>query len=367
MKKVSLTQRRQERKEDGKDILMFSKLVGNEQVKHTLRRLIALGRVPNSLLFAGDEGVGKRQFAIELARAFICTVPTAGEACGICAACSRVDTFVIPDPTDKNKDEFKKVFFGKHSDVGKVVTYKRTILVDAIRDLEKSANFRPFEASARFFIIDDADKMNDESSNALLKTLEEPPSTTHIFLITSRPDSLLPTIRSRCQTLRFAPVAADEIERFLIDDRAFTHDEARLAARLARGSIGRAVSINVVQFRERRMRMLGVIRNAVETGDRAALLRASEEMNDAKNKDNFEENLDILEPLIHDVWTLRVSGDGSRLVNTDLSSELATLAENASIADLPAWLREIETMRENFAVNINRKVATDALFVAMAS
>ncbi len=346
---------------------MFKKLIGNEHVKQTLIRLLSSGRVSNSLLFAGDEGVGKRQFALELARAFICTDPSNGEACGVCAACLRVDKFVIPEPADKNKDEFKKVFFGGHGDVGMVVAYKRTILVDAIRDLEKKANFRPYEAPARFFIIDDADKMNDESSNALLKTLEEPSSTTHIFLITSRPDSLLPTIRSRCQTIRFAPVAADEIERFLAEDRAFTHDEAKLAARLSRGSIGRAVSINVTRFRGERERMLGVVRNAIQTGDRAALLRVSEEINDAKNKERFEQNIDILESLIHDVWTLGVSGDAGRVSNTDVADELTKLAANAARLDLPAWLREIETMRDNFAVNINRKIAADSLFMSMAN
>ena len=344
---------------------MFNKFVGNDRVKQTLRHLLARGRVPNSLLFAGDDGVGKYQFAIELARAFVCVEPVSGEACGVCSACSRIDTFVIPDTTDKNKDEFKKVFFGGHSDVGKVVTYKRTILVDAIRDLERNANFLPYEARARFFIIDNADKMNDEASNALLKTLEEPTPTTHIFLVTSRPDSLLATIRSRCQTLRFAPVATDEIEKFLIEDRAFTHDEAKLAARLSRGSIGRAVSINVGQFRDRRERMLAVIRAVTETGDRSALLRISEEMNDAKNKESFEENLDILESLIHDVWTLGIGGDGDRLVNTDLADELTMLAENAGHSAMPAWLGEIESMRENFVININRKIAADALFMGM--
>ena len=347
---------------------MFSKIVGNEHVKHTLNHLLANGRVPNAMLFAGDDGVGKLQFALALARAFICTDPTGGEACGVCSACSRVDTFVIPtEPTDKNKDEFKKVFFGGHSDVGKVVTYKRTILVDAIRDLEKHAYFRPYEAKARFFIIDEADKMNDESSNALLKTLEEPASTSHIFLITSRPDSLLATVRSRCQTLRFAPIETGKIEKFLIEDRAFSHHEARLAARLSRGSIGRAVSINVEQFRVRREKMLGVITNAIETSDRAALLRTAEEMNDAKNKDLFEENLDILQSLIHDVWTLKVSSDAARVVNRDLADKLTRLAEDSGSADMPAWLGAIDTMRENFTVNINKKIAADALFVGMTA
>lgn len=346
---------------------MFNKLVGNDNVKQTLKRLIAKGRVPNSLLFAGDEGVGKLQFALELARAFICTDPKDGEACGVCAACSRVDAFVIPESTDKTKDEFKKVFFGGHGDVGKIVTYKRTILVDAIRDLERNANFLPYEASARFFIVDDADKMNDEASNALLKTLEEPPPTTHIFLITSRPDSLLPTIRSRCQTLRFAPVAEDEIEKFLIEDRAFSHDEARLAARLSRGSIGRAVSINIKKFRDQRERMLGVITNSIETGSRAALLQIAETMNDAKSKDAFEDNLDILQSLIHDTWTVRVGGDKARIVNSDLSEKLTQLAQHSGTTDMPAWLAAIDTMRENLTVNINRKIAADALFVSMGN
>jgi DNA polymerase-3 subunit delta' len=345
---------------------MFDKLVGNQHVKHTLKHLLAHNRVPNTMLFAGDDGVGKLQFALELARSFICTDPVGGEACSVCAACNRVDSFVIPESTDKNKDDFKKVFFGEHLDVGKIVTYKRTILVDAIRDLERHAHFQPYEAEARFFIIDEADKMNDEASNALLKTLEEPASSSHIFLITSRPDSLLPTVRSRCQTLRFAPIGTDEIESFLIEQRAFSHDEAKLAARLSRGSIGRAVSINVGQFRLRREKMLDVVTNAIETGDRASLLRIAEEMNDAKNKDAFEENLDILQSLIHDVWTLCIDGGEARIVNTDLTDELARLSEVAGSADLPSWLAAIDKIRLDLAVNINKKIAADALFVSMA-
>jgi len=229
---------------------MFKHLIGNDDIKRRLQHLFASGRLPNSLLFAGDEGVGKQQFALEIARMFLCQD---GEACGVCTACTRIGGFQIPaEPHDKNKDEFRKVFFGSHLDVGKVVKYRRMILVDAIRDLERNANFQPYESDARFFIVDEADSMNDEASNALLKTLEEPAPTSYIILITSRPDSLLPTIRSRCQTIRFAPVETDTIEQFLIEQRAFSHDEAKLAARLSRGSVGRAVSINIADLRERR-------------------------------------------------------------------------------------------------------------------
>ena len=344
---------------------MFKNLVGNEHVKQTLRHLIAKGRVPNSMLLAGDEGIGKRQFAIELCRSLICQDLTDGEACGDCPACRRAGTFAFPKPDDK--DAHKRVIFSDHPDVGMVIAYNRNISVDAIRHLESEANFRPYEAQSRFFIIDNADKMNDPSANALLKTLEEPPAGSHIFLVTSRADSMLPTIRSRCQMLRFAPVGTDEIEKYLIADRAFTHDEAKLAARLSRGSIGRAVAINIEKFRQRRDRMLAVVTNALETSDRAALLRISEEINDAKNKDTFEESIDVLASLLHDVWTLRVSGDDLRVVNSDLSDRLGGLARRPEADNIPSWLADIDTMRENFAVNINRKIAADALFVSMAS
>lgn len=344
---------------------MFSRLVGNDNAKHTLRRLIVNGRVPNSLLFAGPEGVGKLQFALELVRTLICNELTDGEACGVCSVCARVGEFVVPEPAEKTKDEFKRIFFGGHSDVGKVVPYKRTILVDAIRDLERHANFLPYEAKSRFFIIDDADRMNDEAANALLKTLEEPSPTTHIFLVTARPDSLLPTIRSRCQTLRFAPVAVDAIENFLLTELAFTTDEARLAARLSRGSVGRAVSIDIAKLRTARERMLAVISNAVETGDRAALLRAAEEMNDVKNKDSFEENLDILQTLIYDTWLMAVTSETGRATNADLAGRLFGLSAKAVPGDLTRWLSDIDLLRDNLVVNINRKIGADALFVGM--
>ncbi len=343
---------------------MFSSLAGNENVKITLRRLAENGRMPNSMLLSGDEGVGKRQFALEIAKSLVCKEPANREACGVCAACQRADKFLFPKLDEK--DDHKRVIFSDHPDIGMVIPYNRNILIDAIRHLESEANYRPYEAEARIFIIDNADKMNDPSANALLKTLEEPSATTYIFLITSRPDKLLPTIRSRCQSLRFAPIASEKIEEFLIGERAYTHDEARLAARLAQGSIGRAVSINVEQFRKRREKMMDVVSNSIQNGGFAALLKTAEEMNDVKDKTAFEENLNVLQSIIHDVWSLSVSGNQARLVNTDFAAAIGHLAKDLGQADLPGWMSLIDEVRENLKVNINRKIAADALFVSIA-
>ncbi len=315
------------------------------------------------MLLSGDEGVGKLKFALEIAKSFVCAAPVNGEACDVCSQCRRADKFSLPKSDEK--EDHERVVFSDHPDVGMVVPYNRNILIKAIRHLESEANYRPYEAEARIFIIDDAHKMNDPAANALLKTLEEPSSTIYIFLVTSRPDKLLPTIRSRCQSLRFVPVTIPQIEEYLISERAFTHDEARLAARLSRGSIGRAVSVNVDEFRRRREKLMGVVGNAIQHGALAPMLKTAEEMNDPKDKSAFEENLDVIQSLIYDVWTINVSGDHSRVINSDLEGHLRLLAAEAGKHDLPRWLASIDTLRENLAVNINRKIAADALVVGM--
>lgn len=344
---------------------MFAELTGNETAKAQLKRLIVGRRVPNALLFAGPEGVGKKLFAVELARAFVCGEPVDGEGCGKCSACLRAGEVVIPNA--EKGEEYDRVFFGQHADVGMVVPFKRNLRVGSIRALEREANFRPYEAAVRFFIVNDADKMNDSAANALLKTLEEPPATTHIVLIASRPDSLLQTIRSRSQMIRFSPVAANEIEALLTQKHNLSPDDARLAARVSGGSIGRAVAVDLEKFRVARERLLTIVANAAHGRGRAEMLQIAEQLNDAKNKDDFEENLAILETLIHDIWLAASGWNPDEMANPDIRDEIAGIARGLPQTRPAAWLAEIETMRQNFAVNINRKIATDALFVKMTA
>ncbi|MEK7723537.1 MAG: DNA polymerase III subunit delta' [Acidobacteriota bacterium] len=344
---------------------MFNKIVGNKQIKDVFRRLLRQERLPNSLLFVGENGIGKKPFALELAKAFVCRNPVDGEACDNCSACLRADKFNIPTPTDKNKDEFKKVFFSEHSDIGIVTAYKNNILIDAIRSLEAESNYRPYEAKARFFVIDEAEKMNDAAANALLKTLEEPSQTSHIFLLTSRPNTLLQTIRSRCQTVRFAPIDAEEIKNHLLDTKKFAPDDAAMLAKLSGGSIGKALNLDLGKFREKRETILKVLESLIVSHNRAVLLKTGEEMNDAKNKDSYNDYINILQSVIHDIWLLNLNTD-SEIVNADLKNQLIRLAQQSNRNNLAEWLKEIETLRENFTVNLNKKIATDALFMRMA-
>jgi DNA polymerase III subunit delta' len=343
---------------------MPAALIGNAGAKEFLRRIIAAGRLPGALLFAGPEGVGKKQFALEIAKSILCAGAESFGSCGECSICRRAAKFVLP--RSEKRDEYDKVIFSEHADVGLIIPFGRNIGVGAIRELEREANFRPYEGKARFFIIDDADKMNLSAANALLKTLEEPPVTTHIILLTSRYDSLLATVVSRCQVLRFQPVAAEEIESYLAATKEFSPEDAAVAARICRGSLARALGMSGENFREQREAMMEILEAQTAAPDRVRLLRAAEEMGDPRMKDEFEPGLEILQSLIHDAWQLKMGREKSALVNADLHDRLAKCAENSTGEKLTALLGGIERVRENLLVNINRRVATDALFMSAA-
>lgn len=210
-----------------------------------------------------------------------------------------------------------------------VVAPKRVLLVEQMRLIEREANYRPYEGKARVFLIEDADKLNDASANALLKVLEEPPHTSHLILLTSRPAMLLPTVRSRCQMIRFSPVSPKEIEAHLLQNKIASAGEARMRARVARGSLGRAVNDELDSYVEQRKSMLQVLQALAVSDDRIQLLRSAEEFNEARHKDEYESRLDILETLIRDAWMLSLQAPEESVVNEDLLPELKKISVTA--------------------------------------
>jgi len=344
---------------------MFDQLIGNDNVKHLLRRMLEAKRLPGAMLFVGEEGVGKKLFALEIAKALNCRKPQGVEGCGGCPACLRMSKFNYPQSAES--DDWKKIIWTDHPDVGMVVAPKRVLIVEQMRAVENAANYRPFEGAARVFIIEDADKLNDSSANALLKILEEPPHTSFIILLTSRPAQLLPTIRSRCQMIRFSPLAAEEIENYLTQNKIAVGKDARMLARVSRGSIGRAFSQDSEKFMSQRESMLKVLKALVAGDDHIQLLRSAEELNEARYKDEFEVRLDILETLIRDAWMLALEAPSTKVVNEDLLPQLAKISERLDRHRPGGWISRIEEMREQLVVNINRKSATDSLFLTMAT
>lgn len=344
---------------------MLDQLAGNDRAKILLRRILETGRLPGAMLFVGEEGVGKKLFALEIARALNCRAPQGAEGCGKCPSCVRVAKINYPQSSES--DDWKGIIWTDHPDVGMVVAPKRLLLVEQMRQIEREANYRPYEGKARIFLIEDADKLNDSSANALLKVLEEPPQTSHIILLTSRPAMLLPTIRSRCQMIRFSPLKPEEIEKHLVENKLATAAQARITARVARGSLGRAIENDFDEYLTQREAMLRVLKALASGNDRTQLLRSAEDLNAAAVKDEYEIRLDILDTLIRDAWMLALDAPAESVVNLDLLGQLQQVANNLDSVRPARWISQIEEMREQLVVNINRKASTDALFLTMAA
>jgi DNA polymerase-3 subunit delta' len=344
---------------------MFSTLIGNEEVKQGLRQLLTGGRVPGSLLFTGEAGIGKKLFALELAKALNCRNRVGIEACDECSSCKRISKSTFP-PFGSADDNKERMIWSEHADVAMVRPYNHIIRVKPMRELEREANFRPFEGAARIFIVEDAEYMNDQAANALLKTLEEPAVTTHLILTTTNPMALLQTIRSRCQMIRLAPIPFSEIEPFLMKQTGMKPDDAALLARTSRGSLGNALSVDVDDYRERRQSMLNILQALTITGNRVQLLRSAEELATAKDRGDYEQSLDVLETLIRDAWALSL-GRPESITNYDLVNELEAIASELGSNRAERWLVQIEELRGALEVNLNRKIASDGLLMSMAA
>ncbi|MBN2311358.1 MAG: DNA polymerase III subunit delta' [Candidatus Hydrogenedentes bacterium] len=197
-----------------------------------LRSVIRRGRIPNALLFWGPSGVGKRTTALEFAKALNCR-ESGDDACDACLSCRRIE-------------------HGNHPDVrlftpaGKAREIKKRD-VDEINEL---AALRPFEAAWRLIIIEDADRINIRAQNHFLKTLEEPPGRTLFILLTQYPRVLFPTIRSRCQIVRFRSLSPDTVVALLKEHRELPEDVARSIAGVAEGQMGRAFDLVDSQRRD---------------------------------------------------------------------------------------------------------------------
>lgn len=345
---------------------MFSALIGNEEVKDTLRRALAVNRLSSSLLFTGDAGIGKKLFALEIAKALNCRNRKGVEACDDCPSCRRISRSTFP-PFGKDEDDKNRLIWSEHGDVAMVRPYKQIIRVGPIRELEREANYRPFEGAGRVFIIESAEYMNEPASNALLKTLEEPEPTSHLILTTANPTALLATIRSRCQIIRFAPIPAVEIEKFLKTEHDIQAEDAALLARVSRGSIGRALATDIDTYREWRKSMAGILRTIAIDHDGAQLLRLAEELAASADRDEYEQQLDILESLIRDAWALQLGFPAETITNYDLTDQLQQVADQMKSEQAESWFTQIEGLRAALEVNINRRIASDALVVGMAA
>jgi DNA polymerase-3 subunit delta' len=208
--------------------MSFKDISGHTKEISVLKNSLGSGRVAHSLLFAGPDGVGKRLVALEFAKALNCPNFT-GDSCGECQDCTMMaasthPNLILAGPADKDGES----------------TPDGLIRIERVREIQNSIKYR-VDRGKKVVIIDSADRMMTAASNAFLKTLEEPPADSIIILVSSRSSDLLPTIISRCQRMNFRPLPPETIALFLERRRGVPRGAALEAARLADGSVVRAL------------------------------------------------------------------------------------------------------------------------------
>jgi DNA polymerase-3 subunit delta' len=210
-------------------------IIGHEQPLRVLDAAYRTQRLAHAYLFAGPDGIGKRLVAMRWAMTINCEAGGT-TLCGRCRSCVTASA-------------------GTHPDLIPIEPDGLFIKIEQIRTLQEALTLATWSGRRKITVIDRAERMNQEAANCLLKTLEEPPASSLLILISPAPDDLLPTIRSRCQLVRFFPLDESRLVRWLIAERGWSAEEAELVGAIARGCIGQALAGDPTQLREERDRI----------------------------------------------------------------------------------------------------------------
>jgi len=322
--------------------MRFATVLGHQRIKTLLQDALQRSRLPGALLLSGPEGVGKKTVALAAARALLCNTRS-GEACDACPPCHRSGKALHPD-----------LFLLEPEGT--------SIKIERVRDLVREIGALPFEGPARAFIVDDAHLLTEQAQNALLKSLEEPPATSHVMLVTSAPQALLTTIRSRCQTLRLGGLPASTLESYLRERQGLGPEEARLRAVLADGSLSAALAFEAGTYQALRDSLLDLLEKLPRLGA-IERMEAAESLADA---DDVPETLTALRTLLRDVAALHSGSPPDSLLNADAEARLTALAGSALGARAAELAESVGESREALRVNANRLLSMDVLIDRLA-
>ena len=328
--------------------MSFRQIVGHRHLLDLIARAASRGTLPPSLIFAGPEGVGKRMSAVALAQLMNCLEPgkfNGLDACASCASCKRIARAVHAD-----------VLMIEPGDTG-------AIRIDQVRDAIERAAYKPFEGRRRVVIINDADALNVEAQNSLLKTLEEPPPSSTFILVTSRPDMLLPTVLSRCQRLRFGRLSPGDVAAVLIRDHEYAETDAHAAASLSDGSVGRALEGATDEFVEAREAATELIAAVATTSDPWRRLGGAKALAGAarggSDRDQLARRLYALSSITRDLGILLSRADERGLANTDLRALLERLQRSFDTARVLRAFSAIDRALAALDRNASPKIVAD--------
>lgn len=336
----------------------FEDIRGQEQAVHILRNALLKGTIAHAYLFYGRQGVGKRTTAVSLAKALLCG-KTQADFCGSCSTCRRIEEGNHPD-----------VYCRAPSAAGpggeRVADPEAgMILVDHIRELQQWLSVRSFEGGYKVAIIDGAERMNPQAANALLRTLEEPPSETVIVLVSPTTAHLLPTIVSRCRKIYFPPLPRRTLEEILGSRGGLSPEQVSLLAALADGSLGGVLALDeewVIAGRRYWIERLLETGTRKDVGKEAACLSLAEEIS---RSPSMHQILEAYCLWYRDVLVARETGEVAGLLNQDMKDMIINASRTTNTRECIENIELIRAAKKRIDARVNQRLALEDLFLRL--
>lgn len=322
----------------------FQKIIGHKTVKEHLIEGIRNKHLSHAYIFEGDDGVGKLLTACTFAAALQCREGGA-EPCGKCISCLQMESGNQPDVT--------------------LVTHEKSVI--AVGDIRESIcvpmTVRPYAGPYRIFIVDEAEKMNEQAQNALLKTLEEPPEYGIIILLTNNREAFLPTILSRSVVLDFLPVPDDELIPYLMEEAQIPDYRARLACAFAGGSPGKALACAASEdFRRRKELAAGLMQSLPDMGDERMAVTARSL---AGKKEDLDDILGLMEIWLRDLMYVKAAGKKAVPMYQQEEGALVAQAARISFEGIRKLQEELDSLQAKRKANVTLEPAVWLMLMHM--
>ena len=324
--------------------MSFSEIIGQARPVTILQSSLRSGDISHAYLFYGPEGIGKQMTALNFAKALNC-LSLDDDPCGECLHCRKFDN-------------------GNFPDFLMVAPKDGSIKIETIRELQKKVNFRPYEGKFKVVLIDGAEEMTLGAANSFLKTLEEPPGATVFILVCHNFNLMIPTIISRCQKIQFNLIPVEAIKNILVNKNQTAPKDAHLMATYSRGSLGKALEMDISGIMKARDEMLNSI-ESISFDEIDLVLKKNKSW--SGDKENLEIRLAAILSITRDLVVLKAAKKEGLIANLDVRDKLISLIEASNLNQLIFLFYAVEETMRQLKRNINTQLLLDLLMIKMCS
>ncbi|MBR1854275.1 MAG: DNA polymerase III subunit delta' [Lachnospiraceae bacterium] len=323
----------------------FSDIIGQEQIKEHLQNALASKKISHAYIINGEKSSGKEYIAKVFAMALQCE-QGGTEPCQECHSCKQA--------LSQNQPDIIRLTHEKPN----------TISVDDIRkQINGDVAIKPYSSPYKVYIINEAEKMNSQAQNALLKTLEEPPEYAVILLLTANINALLPTIISRCVVLNMKPVSDDKVRRFLMEELQVPDYKADVCVAFARGNVGKAKALaSSEEFENVKNEALSLVKY-IKDMELHEIMAAIKKIGEYKMEIN--DYFDIMAIWYRDVLLFKATKDVNHLVFREELTAIRKCAQRSSYEGIENIVKALDTAKHRLDANVNFELVMEMLLLTI--